>query len=193
MRRLVAASESLAIGFGGTSQVSRQTGVSRRAIIRGIKELDEAQVCKGAEYAARVEAAENRRQRRLFEDGSGTFGGSLTRAIPSLRCVGRARACANWRKNSTGLAIRPVIGWWPSCCMNWAIACRQPQDPGRVQPCRPRPAIPAHQPACHRVSPAAAAVISVDTKKKELVGNFKNHGAELRPKGDRNQCACMTL
>ena len=27
-------------------------------------------------------------------------------------------------------------------------------------------------------------VISVDTKKKELVGNFKNHGAELRPKGD---------
>ena len=42
MRRLVAASESLTIGFGGTSEVSRQTGVSRRAIIQGIKELDEA-------------------------------------------------------------------------------------------------------------------------------------------------------
>jgi hypothetical protein len=27
-------------------------------------------------------------------------------------------------------------------------------------------------------------VISVDTKKKELVGDFKNNGAELRPKGD---------
>jgi hypothetical protein len=26
--------------------------------------------------------------------------------------------------------------------------------------------------------------ISVDTKKKELVGNFKNSGRELRPKGD---------
>ena len=26
-------------------------------------------------------------------------------------------------------------------------------------------------------------MISVDTKKKELVGNFKNHGQELRPKG----------
>jgi Rhodopirellula transposase DDE domain len=34
MRRLVAATESLAVGFGGTSEVSRQTGVSRRAIIR---------------------------------------------------------------------------------------------------------------------------------------------------------------
>ena len=27
-------------------------------------------------------------------------------------------------------------------------------------------------------------VISVDTKKKELVGNFKNGGKELRPQGD---------
>jgi DDE family transposase len=26
--------------------------------------------------------------------------------------------------------------------------------------------------------------ISVDTKKKELVGDFKNNGRELRPKGD---------
>ena len=42
MRRLVGASESLTIGFGGTSEVARQTGVSRRAIIQGIKELDEA-------------------------------------------------------------------------------------------------------------------------------------------------------
>jgi hypothetical protein len=27
-------------------------------------------------------------------------------------------------------------------------------------------------------------VISVDTKKKELVGDFKNNGREMRPKGD---------
>ena len=41
MRRLVAATESMAVGFGGTTMVSRQTGVSRRAIIQGIKELDD--------------------------------------------------------------------------------------------------------------------------------------------------------
>ena len=41
MRRLVAASESLTASLGGTSVVSRQTGVSRRAIIQGIKELEE--------------------------------------------------------------------------------------------------------------------------------------------------------
>ena len=31
---------------------------------------------------------------------------------------------------------------------------------------------------------AAQPVISVDTKKKELVGNFKNGGSDYRPKGD---------
>jgi hypothetical protein len=30
----------------------------------------------------------------------------------------------------------------------------------------------------------AQPVISVDTKKKELVGDFKNNGREYRPKGD---------
>jgi hypothetical protein len=39
MRRLIAAAESLAIDYGGVSIVSRATGVSRRAIARGIVEL----------------------------------------------------------------------------------------------------------------------------------------------------------
>src|SRR5271166_6970598 len=34
--------------------------------------------------------------------------------------------------------------------------------------------------------------ISVDTKKKELVGDFKNGGRELRLKGDRSRCGSMT-
>src|SRR5260370_30580429 len=38
-RRLVAASEALAIGWGGVSVVSRATGLSRRGISQGIKEL----------------------------------------------------------------------------------------------------------------------------------------------------------
>src|SRR5271157_5317275 len=39
MRRLVAAAESAAIGYGGVSVVARATGVSRRAITEGMKEL----------------------------------------------------------------------------------------------------------------------------------------------------------
>src|SRR5215211_3683834 len=41
-RRLLAASEALAIGRGGASVVAHATGVSRRVIGEGIKELHEA-------------------------------------------------------------------------------------------------------------------------------------------------------
>ena len=41
-RRLLAASEAVAIGRGGASVVARATGVSRRVIGEGIKELNEA-------------------------------------------------------------------------------------------------------------------------------------------------------
>src|ERR1019366_1207443 len=44
MRRLVAAAESAAIGYGGVSLVARATGVSRRAITAGMKELSQQKV-----------------------------------------------------------------------------------------------------------------------------------------------------
>src|SRR6202161_4120832 len=44
MRRLVAAAESAAIGYGGVSVVGRATGVSRRAITEGMKELSQEKV-----------------------------------------------------------------------------------------------------------------------------------------------------
>src|SRR5712692_3331785 len=47
-RRLVAASEAMALGWGGISAVSRATGLSRKAISHGIKELqDEEGVAEG--------------------------------------------------------------------------------------------------------------------------------------------------
>ena len=51
MRRLIAAAESLAIDYGGISIVARATGVSRRAIARGIVELGNPQ-CLPAELSA---------------------------------------------------------------------------------------------------------------------------------------------
>jgi transposase len=39
LRRLYAAAEATVIGYGGISRVSRETGISRRAIVQGYKEL----------------------------------------------------------------------------------------------------------------------------------------------------------
>ncbi|HEY1757122.1 MAG TPA: ISAzo13 family transposase, partial [Bryobacteraceae bacterium] len=46
MRRLVAAAESEAIGYGGVSVVARATGVSRRAITEGMRELSEQKMSR---------------------------------------------------------------------------------------------------------------------------------------------------
>ena len=56
----------------------------------------------------------------------------------------------------------PVKNLSDACCAVWASACKQ---------------IKAFQ-------AAGQPTISIDTKKKELVGDFKNGGRELRPKGD---------
>src|SRR5215469_11502246 len=46
MRRLVAAAESEALGYGGVTAVARATGVSRRAITEGLKELSQPKVAR---------------------------------------------------------------------------------------------------------------------------------------------------
>jgi hypothetical protein len=46
MRRLVAAAESESIGYGGISAVARATGVSRRAITEGLKELKQPKLSR---------------------------------------------------------------------------------------------------------------------------------------------------
>ena len=69
MRRLVAASESVALGFGGTSLVAAATGVSRRAIIQGIKELDEPVPAPTA-GAARIRRAGGGRKKTVDTDST---------------------------------------------------------------------------------------------------------------------------
>ncbi len=63
-RRLLAASEALAIGWGGGSMVSRATGLSRPVISQGIKELqEEAKVGEG-----RVRRQGGGRKRNVSKD-----------------------------------------------------------------------------------------------------------------------------
>jgi hypothetical protein len=70
MRRLVAASESQAIGYGGVSVVARATGVSRRAITEGIKELKEPKKSKVRLEEARIRRRGAGRTRTVDKDSS---------------------------------------------------------------------------------------------------------------------------
>jgi len=52
-RRLVAAAEARALGFGGVTAVAQATGLSRGTVIRGIDELKAAPQTKGGQRIRR--------------------------------------------------------------------------------------------------------------------------------------------
>ena len=59
-RRLLLGAEAECIGYGGVSEVSRQTGVSRRTISEGIKDLPALQEYRWGAYAGRARVARAR-------------------------------------------------------------------------------------------------------------------------------------
>ena len=186
MRRLVAASESLAIGFGGTSQVSRQTGVSRRAIIRGIKELDEAPSVQ----EGRVRRPGGGRKRTVDKDAS--LKTDLERLVdPVTR--GDPESPLRWTCKSVRKLAEELnrLGHQTSHRMvaellhelGYSLQANRKTLEGSSHADRDQQFQHINQHVTEFLQQQQP-VISVDTKKKELVGNFNNHGAELRPKGD---------
>ena len=186
MRRLVAASESLAIGFGGTSQVSRQTGVSRRAIIRGIKELDEAPSVQGG----RVRRPGGGRKRTVDKDAS--LKTDLERLVdPVTR--GDPESPLRWTCKSVRKLAEELnrLGHQTSHRMvaellhelGYSLQANRKTLEGSSHADRDQQFQHINQHVTEFLQQQQP-VISVDTKKKEFVVNFKNHGAELRPKGD---------
>ena len=114
----------------------------------------------------------------------------LRAAIPNRRCAGRARArtcsppsCS--RSTASGSATRPS----PSCSASTATACKRRTRPSRATsiPIATRSSSTSTQDA-ERCLQRGVPVISVDTKKKELVGNFKNGGREWQPEGRAGAC-----
>ena len=186
MRRIVAASESVAIGFGGTSVVSRATGVSRRAIIAGIKELGE----EPTGHSTRVRRAGGGRKKTVETDA--TLKSDLERLIdPVTR--GDPESPLRW----TCKSVRKLAGELNRAGhqtshrmvaellheMGYSLQANRKTLEGSGHEDRDA----QFQHINERVKQQLARqqpVISVDTKKKELVGEFKNGGRELRPKGE---------
>ncbi len=182
----MAASESVAIGFGGTSVVSRETGVSRRAIIQGIKELHE----KPAVQPARVRRAGGGRKRTVDRDT--TLKVDLERLVePVTR--GDPESPLRWTCKSVRKLADELnrAGHQTSHRMvaellhelGYSLQANRKTLEGSSHADRDA----QFQHINEHVKQLLARqqpVISVDTKKKELVGDFKNSGRELRPKGD---------
>jgi len=185
-RRLWAATETLNLGHGAISIVSRATGIFRMTIMRGIRELDE--------------------KTSLPPGRSRCSGGGRKKGYerqPDL-------------KSSLDAIVEPTAKGDPMSPMRWTIHSvrrlaellqQQGFDISKSQVCSLLHEM-GYQLAANRKSieggkspdrntqfefinkqsekflKRKCPVISVDTKKKELIGNFKQNGSVWRPKGE---------
>src|SRR5712691_4782390 len=179
MRRLVAAAESAALGYGGASVVSRATGVSRRAIIQVIKELrglKEAPQPKGG----RVRRAGGGRKRTIDKDATlkedlEKLVEPVTRGDPEspLRwtCKSVRRLAEELRRKGHQTSHRMVAELLHE--LGYSLQANQKSLEGAGHPDRDQQFEHINRKA-QEYQAQLQPVISVDTKKKELVGDFKN-------------------
>ncbi len=185
-RRLLAASEAVAVGRGGASVVARATGVSRRVIGEGIKELSAAPT--GG--AARIRRPGGGRKRT--SDTDPTLRGDLERLVePVTR--GDPESPLRWTCKSvrklaeelrrTGHRVSRQLVAELLHDLGYSLQANRKTLEGASHPDRNAQFEHLNRRVEEQLARGEPA-ISVDTKKKELVGDFKNGGRERRPGGD---------
>jgi hypothetical protein len=182
-RRLMAASEARTLGYGGVSQVSRACGLSRKAIANGMREIEEGT----AQPPGRVRRPGAGRKSILAHDPR--LLGALDRLIdPETR--GDPQSPLRWICKSTRtLAAQLTRQKHPISHVKvaqllgeqgYSLQSNRKTEEGEDHPDRDAQ-------FCHintqvkRALAQGTPVISVDTKKKELLGNYDNGGQQWRP------------
>jgi transposase len=191
-RRLVAASEAMTIGWGGISLVSHATGLSRKAISQGIKELKE-QSEETPKSKRRIRRAGGGRKKTVSKDQH--LYEDLERLVePVTR--GDPESPLRWTCKSVRKLAEELVHQGHQVShqlvsellhdLGYSLQANRKTREGGSQPDRN-----AQFEHINCLSQAFLSerepVISVDAKKKELVGDFKNAGREWHPQGEPEQ------
>lgn len=110
----LAAAKAQTIGFGGASSVARATGVSRRAIRVGTREVAESPPPGGR--GERIRKPGGGCKWEVAKDPTWRMGlerlvEPTTRGIRTPRCAGPVRACGGSRRNLPARGTALVIAW----------------------------------------------------------------------------------
>jgi hypothetical protein len=185
-RRLWAASEARAAGRGGIAATARATGLAVDTIRKGVAELESGQ---------RVDPGRVRRpgggRRRLSESDPGLLV-DLERLVDE-DCRGDPESLLRWTSKSVRHLASALQGMGHEVeyvtvakllrVLGYSLQANVKTREGRQHPDRDAQFRRINIVTSGALD-AGEPVISVDTKKKELVGDFKNGGREWRPKGE---------
>jgi len=182
-RRLLAANEARALGHGGISRVSRACGLSRKAIAKGVREIA-AGTAFPPGRVRRPGAG-----RRTITSRDPRLAGALERLIePGTR--GDPESPLRWTCKSTRtLAAQLTRHQHPISHMKvaqllheqgYSLQSNRKTEEGGDHPDRDAQFRYINT-RVQRALSQGAPVISVDTKKKELVGNYENGGQQWLP------------
>jgi len=189
MRRQWADAEARELAWGGVSCVARATGISRTTILAGIREL---KVQESSEALPNPGIRRPGAGRKPLVESDPELWAALdalvdpvTRGHPEtpLRWT-----CKSTRKLAEELCRQghPVSDRTVACLLyaaGYSLQANRKTREGKGHPDRNAQFEHISQ-QVQRVQKRGQPVVSIDTKKKELVGDFKNPGQEWRPEDD---------
>ncbi len=188
LRRLWAASEARELGWGGVTAVAIATRMSRTTITTGIRELKE-QETRGPAASRRIRRPGGGRKPLVETDPD--LRAALERLVePTAR--GDPESPLRWTVKSTRRLAEelsrqqhPVSARSVAALLHdagYSLQGNRKTREGALHPDRNAQFEHINE-QVKRFLQLQQPAISVDTKKKELVGDFKNGGKEWRPKG----------
>ena len=189
--RVWLASEAQVLGRGGVSTVAQATGVSRTTIYAGLRELQSpAPDVALRDHPDRIRAKGGGRKKLTAKDTS-LLGDLDALVSPNTRgdpqsplrwtCKSTPRLAKELKERGHSVSQRTIcdllaeLGYSLQSLRKTREGGKHPDRDAQFQHI-------AREVAQHQA--AGDPVISVDTKKKELIGDFKNGGLEWQPQGD---------
>lgn len=183
MRRMWAATEALALGKGGISCVARATGLNPNTISKGIKELQDPSIQAEWDQVRRAGAG-RKCLGEIYPDIEDVIEKIVevdTRGDPESPLKWTTKSVANIANElaKLGYEISGMSVWHLLRKMGYSLRAVAKEDEGTQHP--DRNAQFEHINArVFEMGENGQPVISVDTKKKEDVGNYAKQGVEWR-------------
>jgi hypothetical protein len=192
-RRLWAATEALMLGHGGVTAVAKATGLAESTIRLGRSQLEQTKESGGDQEPRQIRRAGGGRKQRTLEDPTLL---SALEALVEPTARGDPMSPLRWTNKSTRRLARELTGQGHGVShtkvaqlledLGYSLQATEKTKEGLSHPDRDaqfeyiNKQVKAFQ-KCGRP------VVSVDAKKKELIGDFANPGYEYQPKGKPEQ------